>query len=70
MTRLSERLAKLEVARAARNSAHRVERHIIHGADQAEREAKIAAIVATGPEGVFRIFRTIISPTEATGSTT
>ncbi|RDJ26701.1 hypothetical protein DWF00_00540 [Bosea caraganae] len=61
-------MAKLEVAHAIRNPARSVERHIIHGTDEAEREAKIAAIVAASPENVFYIFRMIISPYEAVRS--
>jgi len=67
MTRLAPRVAKLEAVLAARKLACRVERHIIHGDDEAEREAKIAAIVATSPANVFHIFRTITAQSETTG---
>jgi hypothetical protein len=63
MRRLTDRISKLEASVCSRRPEQRVERHIVAGASQAEREAKIAAIVAGSDGNVLHICRVIVEPT-------
>ena len=62
MTRLTERISKLEAARAERKSPRRVVRHVLD-CEPAEREARIAAIEAADPDA-FNVVRVIVRPGE------
>jgi hypothetical protein len=49
-------------------SSRRVERHIIHGSDEAERKNRIGDILAASEGNVLHIFREIIAPGAGTSA--
>lgn len=63
MSRISERIAKLELSSAATKLTRRVVRHVLDCAP-ADRPARLAAIEATDPKA-FHVVRVIVRPSEA-----
>lgn len=62
MRKIADRLSKLEAEHAPASQAVRTERHIVTGADEAERQAKIEALTTSSPNNVLHIIRTIVRP--------
>lgn len=62
MSSISGRILKLEAQRAPVSPAVKVERHIVTGTTEAEREAKIEAVMASSSDNVLHIIRTIVQP--------
>jgi hypothetical protein len=65
---LSVRLAKLEAVRGALQPRRTVERHIIAETTDAERQARIKAILKASTGNVLHVFRVVTDPV-ITGST-
>lgn len=62
MKKISDRLLKLEAQRAAAAEAVKVVRHIVTGANEAERRAKVEALTVSTQGNVLHIIRTIVRP--------
>ncbi|HEV2555242.1 MAG TPA: hypothetical protein VGV17_15920 [Bosea sp. (in: a-proteobacteria)] len=64
MMKLATRIAKLEAIKGARSHLRLVTRHVIAEPTEAERQARIKAILAASDGNVFRVFRVIVKPIE------
>lgn len=64
MMKLATRIAKLEAIKGARSHLRLVTRHIIAEPTEAERQARIRAIVEASDDNVFHVFRIIVKPNE------
>ncbi|AMJ59374.1 hypothetical protein [Bosea sp. PAMC 26642] len=65
MRTISDRLAKLEAVTAALRPPRGVERHIIAEGTDADRKARIKAILEASSSNVLHVFRVIVKPGEA-----
>jgi hypothetical protein len=64
MMKLATRIAKLEAIKGARSHLRLVTRHVIAEPTEAERQARIRAIVEANDDNVFHVFRVIVKPNE------
>lgn len=64
MMKLATRIAKLEAIKGGRSHLRLVTRHVIAEPTEAERQARIKAILAASDGNVFHVFRVIVKPNE------
>lgn len=62
MSKISSRISKLEAQHLHPTPTARVLRHIVAGADEADRQAKIEALIASSSGDALHIIRTIVTP--------